>query len=311
VRVLVALGGNALSPRRAPLEFDLQKEAAQRAAAALAPVLEEHRVVLTHGNGPQVGLLALQGAAFHDVGLYPLDVLVAETEGMIGYILESEIDRVFGGEILTMLTRTVVDPADKAFDWPTKPIGPVYDDVDEAQLLAGEHDWVLAGDDGGVRRVVASPEPKGIVQADLIRRLADQGVLVICAGGGGVPVADRDGWTEGIEAVVDKDLASALLAELIGADKFVSLTDVPAVVDGWGTPAARPIVRAHPDELRKRPFAAGSMGPKVESVCRFVEATGRSAAIGRLEDAGAVVAGDAGTQVDTRPGIEFGDPDRG
>lgn len=304
MRVLIALGGNALSPRRQPLEFDVQRNAAERAANALRSVLADNRVVLTHGNGPQVGLLALQGAAFHDVGLYPLDVLVAETEGMIGYILETEIDRVFEGEILTLLTRTVVDPEDRAFEWPTKPIGPVYDDIDAAQILAGEHQWVLAQDGTGVRRVVASPEPQGIVQADLIGRLVDDGVLVICAGGGGVPVVDHDGWTEGIEAVVDKDLASALLARLIGADRFVSLTDVAAVIDGWQTDSERPIRRASPTELRHRDFASGSMGPKVEAACRFVEATGRSAAIGRLEDAEAVVAGNSGTQITPDAGIE-------
>ncbi|MGF1667961.1 MAG: carbamate kinase [Acidimicrobiia bacterium] len=305
MRLLIALGGNALSPRRQPLEFEVQRLAAERAARALGPVLAANRVILTHGNGPQVGLLALQGAAFHDVELYPLDVLVAETEGMIGYILETAIDRVFEGDILTMLTRTVVDPADRAFDWPTKPIGPVYDDVDAAQILAGEHRWALAQDGDGVRRVVASPEPQGIVQADLIGRLADQGVLVICAGGGGVPVVDHDGWTEGIEAVVDKDLASALLAQLIGAEMFISLTDVPAVVDRWGTDRARQIKRAAPDQLRSRSFAPGSMGPKVEAACRFLEATGGTAGIGRLEDAAEVVAGTVGTRVTSEPGIEF------
>lgn len=305
MRLLIALGDMAISPSRQPLEFDVQRKAAERAARALAPVLAANRVVLTHGNGPQVGLLALQGAAPHEVGLYPLDVLVAETDGMIGYLLETEIDRVFDGDILTMLTRTVVDPCDRAFAWPTKPIGPVYDDVDAAQILAGAHHWALARDGDGVRRVVASPEPQGIVQADLIGRLADQGVLVICAGGGGVPVVDHDGWTEGVEALVDKDLASALLAQLIGAEMFLSLTDVPAVVDGWGTDGARQIERAGPGDLRSRSFAPGSMGPKVEAACRFVEATGGTAVIGCLDDAAGVVAGTAGTRVTPDPGIEF------
>lgn len=307
MRLLIALGDMAVSPDRQPLEFDVQRKAAERAAMALAPVLAANRVVLTHGNGPQVGLLALQGAASHEVGLYPLDVLLAETDGMIGYLLETEIDRVFEGDILTMLTRTVVDPSDRAFDWPTKPIGPFYDDVDAAQILAGEHHWALARDGDGVRRVVASPEPRGIVQADLIGRLADQGVLVICAGGGGIPVVDHDGWTEGVEALVDKDLASALLAQLIGADMFLILTDVPGVSDGWGPGGARQIRRAGPDHLRSRRLAPESMEPKVEAACRFVEATGGMAAIGRLEDATEVVAGRAGTRVTPDSGIEFYD----
>lgn len=320
MRIVVALGGNALSPRGRPLSFDVQQRSAAAAARALAPVVAEHTVVLTHGNGPQVGLLALQSEAYHEVAGYPLDVLVAETEGMIGYILETELDRLVDRPILTVLTRTVVDPADPAFDDPTKPIGPLYEVTGDASRLADERGWQLRVDGPGVRRVVASPEPLRIVQSDLIRRLSDDGVLVICAGGGGIPVVEVDGFTRGIEAVVDKDMASSLLARDLDADAFVCLTDVDGVYEGWRTTAERLVLEADVGWLRERSFAAGSMGPKVEAACRFVEATGHPAFIGPLDRVSELLTGRAGTRVVAGPAparlgspaftVASADPDR-
>ncbi len=296
VRVLIALGGNALIPRGEPLEVDVQRRAARAAASALAPAIEHHQVILTHGNGPQVGLLALQAEAYEDVPGYPLDVLVAESEGMIGYILETEMSRVTDQPILTVLTRTVVRATDPAFQHPTKPIGPRYRRDDTIRRLA-ERGWDLRTDGDAFRRVVPSPEPIRILQSELIRMLVDAGVLVICAGGGGIPVIESDGQTFGVEAVVDKDLTSALLAIDLAADRFISLTDVDGVYEGWGTPTSQLIRTATPGRLRALDLEAGSMGPKVEAACRFVEATGNPASIGRLRQAAGIVDGAAGTTV--------------
>lgn len=290
----MALGGNALLPRGGPLDFATQLVAARAAARALAPVIAAHHVVITHGNGPQVGVLALQAG---DSGAWPLDVLVAETEGMIGYVLETELERVVEAPVLSILTRVQVDPDDPAFTGPTKPIGPVYPDTESTRREADAHGWVLAPDTGGLRRVVPSPEPIGIDDVELIARLGDDGVVVICAGGGGIPVAVVEGEARGVEAVVDKDLTSALLATLLDADLLVCLTDVDGVHTGWGTDQSTLLRDTTPDELRGMRFDAGSMGPKVEAACRFVEATGQRAAIGPLEAAAAIVAGSAGTSV--------------
>lgn len=297
MRIVIALGGNALLPRGAPLDLATQQASAREAAAALAPALAEHRVVLTHGNGPQVGMLALQAAAQGDA--IPLDVLVAESEGMIGYVLESELERVTDLAVLTVLTRTLVDAGDPAFGRPTKPIGPRYPDTDATRRWAAERGWELASDGDELRRVVASPEPKAVRNHGLIRELSDRGVVVVCGGGGGIPIVEDATGTRGVEAVVDKDLTSALLAAAIEADLFVMLTDVDGVFDDWGGPSPRLIERATPDELRARQFPPGSMGPKVEAACRFVEATGNRAAIGSLVAAARVAAGTAGTSVVT------------
>jgi carbamate kinase len=297
VRVVVALGGNALLPRGQRLDFDVQQAAARRAAAALGPLASRYQVVLTHGNGPQVGLLALQSESYPDVATYPLDVLVAESEGMIGYILETELERMVDVPILTVLTRTVVRADDPAFDDPTKPIGPIYPVVSDARRLAAERGWYFRVDGPGMRRVVASPEPVRIVQAELIRRLSDEGILVICGGGGGIPVVEEDGATRGIEAVVDKDLASSLLAASLEAEVFVALTDVAGVYERFGEPDQALVRRAGVEWFRSRAFESGSMGPKVEAACRFVERGGGRSFIGRLDQAIEILAGEAGTEV--------------
>jgi carbamate kinase len=298
MRVVAALGGNALLRRGESADADVQRANVRTAVRALAEIAREHALVVTHGNGPQVGLLALQGEAYPDVRPYPLDVLGAETEGMIGYLLEQELSNQLGGaRVATLLTQVMVDPADPAFGHPTKPIGPVYDRA-TAQRLARDRGWTVAPDGHRWRRVVASPEPLAIVELRTIRLLADAGVTVVCAGGGGIPVApDRAGRLHGVEAVIDKDLATSLLARELGADALLLLTDVPAVVSGWGTEDARPLAEATPAELRALDLETGSMGPKVEAVCRFAEATGGIAGIGALADAAAILRGEAGTLV--------------
>jgi carbamate kinase len=297
-RVVVALGGNALLQRGEQLSAEVQRGHAGDAMAAVAALARDDDVVLTHGNGPQVGLLALQSLAYADVPPYPLDVLGAESEGMIGYVLEQELqNRLPGRAAVTVLTQVVVDPADPAFAAPTKPIGPVYTE-ERARALERERGWTIARDGDHFRRVVASPEPLRIVELSAIRMLVDTGAIVVCTGGGGIPVTmNGAGTLRGVEAVIDKDLAAELLARGVDADFLLLLTDVDAVQRDWGTPAARPISRATPSELRGLEFANGSMGPKVEAACRFVEATGGTAGIGALEDAAAIVAGTAGTLV--------------
>ncbi|QEC48323.1 carbamate kinase [Baekduia soli] len=302
MRVVLALGGNALIRRGQPADAEAQRRNVAVAARSIAEVVRAgHEVVVTHGNGPQVGLLALQSAAYPDVRPYPLDVLGAESEGMIGYLLEQALrnERV-AAPVATLLTQVVVDPADPAFAAPTKPIGPVYDAAHGA-ALARDRGWTLAPDGDGVRRVVASPEPQEILELETIRLLTGAGVVVVCAGGGGIPVAvSPDGLVTGVEAVVDKDLAAALLARRLDADLLVLLTDVPGVVLDWGTEAARVAPSLDVAVARSLQLAAGSMGPKVEAACRFADATGRRAAIGAMESAGELVAGSAGTMVRAR-----------
>lgn len=294
--VVVALGGNALLRRGEPLDAAVQRANVKLAAEAVAELAADHRVVLTHGNGPQVGLLALQNEAYTDVDAYPLDVLDAETEGMVGYLLEQELGRHLPRERLaTLLTQVIVDADDQAFSYPTKFVGPVYEARD-ARFLAHERGWTVAPDGDKWRRVVPSPEPRRIVELDTIRLLVEHGVTVICTGGGGIPVVpDGLRGLRGVEAVIDKDLAAALLASELHADALLLLTDVDAVYADWGTPAARAIHATTPSELRSQQLPAGSMGPKVEAVCRFVEQGGAFAAIGALGDAASILAGRAGT----------------
>jgi carbamate kinase len=301
MRVVVALGGNALLKRGEPMTAEAQRGNVKTAAPALASVAGKHQLVLSHGNGPQVGLLALQAAAYTEVEAYPLDVLGAQTEGMIGYVLEQELGNLLPVEVpfATILTMIEVDPADPAFEDPTKFVGPVYTKA-QADQLTGEKGWVFKPDGDRWRRVVPSPEPRRIFEIRPIRWLLDKDVVVICAGGGGVPtmfLPDGERTLVGVEAVIDKDLASQLLAREVGADLFVMVTDVDGVYTGWGTLEQRKLEKVTPSELRELPFAAGSMGPKVEAAVRFVEATGNRAAIGGLNEIEAIVDGDAGTQV--------------
>ena len=303
MRIVVALGGNALLKRGQPMTAENQRENVRSAAPGLAVIAREHQLVLSHGNGPQVGLLALQAAAYTDVEPYPLDVLGAQTEGMIGYVVEQELGNALPPEVplATMLTMIEVSASDPAFDEPTKFVGPLYD-RDGAASLTAARGWVFKPDGDKWRRVVPSPEPKHIFEIRPIKWLLEHGVVLICAGGGGVPTMfrdDADTTLVGVEAVIDKDLASELLAREIDADLLVMATDVNAVYLGWGTPAQQELTKVTPAELRSARFPAGSMGPKVEAACRFVEATGGRAAIGALTEINRIVEGTAGTQVTT------------
>jgi carbamate kinase len=308
MRIVVALGGNALLKRGEPLTVRNQRENVQLAARSLAPLAGDNSLIITHGNGPQVGLLALEAAAVTGVEPYTLDVLSAESEGMIGYMIEQELGNVLPEEVpfATILTQVEVDPCDPAFQNPSKPIGPQYGQ-EEAEKLAREHGWTIGPDNGKYRRLVASPRPLRIFELRVVEWLVERGVVVICTGGGGIPtMLTADGALIGVEAVIDKDHAGALLARSLKAEVFLMLTDAEAVWQDWGTEHTRAIRRASPDALQSLHFAAGSMGPKVEAACDYARATGGRAGIGSLEDAVAIIAGRAGTLISTEfEGIEY------
>ncbi len=297
--VVAAVGGNALLQRGQPLTAETQRANVQTAAAALAQIVRAgHQLIVTHGNGPQVGLLALQGAAYKPDEAYPLDVLGAETEGMIGYLIEQELENMLGHEysVATLLTQVVVDPQDPAFRTPTKFVGPIYSQT-EAETRAKSAGWAIAQDGDHWRRVVPSPKPVEIPDMRVLRLLLDQGVIVICAGGGGIPVIRRpDGSMIGVEAVIDKDASSALLAADISADALLLLTDVEAVYSDFGSDEAAPIAHLSPDQGRALVMPKGSMGPKLSAACGFAD-LGGFAGIGRLSDTMAILDGTAGTRI--------------
>jgi carbamate kinase len=299
--IVIALGGNALLRRSEPMTAEVQRHNVARAAQAIAPLAPDNRIVVAHGNGPQVGLLALQASSYPEVDPYPLDILGAQTEGMIGYMIEQELGNVLPPEmpLATLLTMIEVDPEDRAFEHPTKFVGPVYDENDAVEVSQCRH-WSFSKDGDKWRRVVPSPTPRRIFEIRPVKWLLDHGAIVICAGGGGIPTMyslEDPGRLVGVEAVIDKDLASALLAENIGADLLLMATDVDAVYLDWGTPAQSRLDWVTPDELLLHNFSAGSMGPKVAAAIRFVKRTGGRAAIGALEDIGDIVRGDSGTNV--------------
>lgn len=301
MRVVVALGGNALLKRGEPMTADVQRANVRVAAQALAPVAVAHQLVLSHGNGPQVGLLALQSAAYKEVEAYPLDVLGAQTEGMIGYLIEQELGNLLPFEVpfATILTMVEVDPKDPAFQDPTKFVGPVYE-KDAADALAEEKEWVFKMDGDKWRRVVPSPLPKRIFEMRPVKWLLEHNTVVICGGGGGIPTMYMPGEERkliGVEAVIDKDLVSELLARDLEADLVIMATDVDGVYLDWGKPAQRKIEQITVTEMKAHKFAAGSMGPKVNAAIQFVENTGKRAAIGALQDIEQLVDGTAGTQV--------------
>lgn len=296
MRLVVAVGGNALLKRGEAMSIDTQRRNMAAAATGLARACSGLATAIVHGNGPQVGLLALEAEAFKAAPPMPLDVLGAQSQGMIGYVVAQALRNVCARPVSVVLTQVVVDPADPAFQAPAKPIGPVYRS-EEGEALR-RRGWSLARDGDGWRRVVGSPRPLEIVDLSAIESLVDAHHLVVCAGGGGVPVRrGEDGRLDGVEAVIDKDLSAALLAERLGADRLVILTDVDAVYAGWGAPGARRLEAVTPSILRGQVFAVGSMGPKVEAVCGFVDRPGRSAAIGALAEAEDVIAGRTGTQL--------------
>jgi carbamate kinase len=310
MRIVVALGGNALLKRGESMHAEVQRANVRIAAQALAAIAKTNQLVISHGNGPQVGLLALQGAAYHAVEPYPLDLLGAQTEGMIGYMIEQELGNLLPFEIpfATLLTMVEVNPDDPGFQNPTKFVGPIYDKP-EADRIAAEKGWAFKQDGAAWRRVVPSPLPQRIFEIRPIKWLLDHGTIVICAGGGGIPTMYQRGADRrlvGVEAVIDKDLCTELLASELDADLLVMLTDADAVYEDWGKPTQRPIRRTSPDALAGVSFAAGSMGPKVEAACRFAATTGKSAAIGALADLSLIIAGEAGTTVSPTGATEYG-----
>lgn len=292
------------------LNAENQRENIRIAVRQLAEVHKNNQLIIAHGNGPQVGLLALMEAAYTAVDPYPLDVLGAETVGMIGYVIEQELGNIIplDDHIVTVLTQVLVDPSDPAFEKPTKPVGPIYEQL-EADRLRKEKGWFMARDGEHFRRVVPSPMPQRIIELSAIRLLVDNGVVVICAGGGGIPTAyDDEKKLYGVEAVIDKDLASALLSRELDAEMFVMLTDVASVYTDFGTRRQRPIRAANPDALERMDFAEGSMGPKIRGACEFVRKTGHKSAIGQLSELVKIMKGEAGTLVSNDiDGIIYGD----
>ena len=298
MRIVIALGGNALLRRGEEMTAENQRENIRIAAKVLAPIIEEHEVVISHGNGPQVGLLSLQSAAYKEVEEYPLDILGAQTQGMIGYMIEQELGNHLPVEIpiASILTMVEIDPEDPAFSNPTKPIGPIYDEK-EARDLAKLKGWNIKQDGNYWRRVVPSPEPHRIFQLRPIHWLLEKGTVVICAGGGGIPTSYKDnGKLEGVEVVIDKDRASSLLAFELEADLLIMATDTDGVYLDWGSDSEKIISKTTPEEISKYSFDKGSMGPKVEAACSFVERSGQRAVIGSLKDIEKMVSGISGTQ---------------
>ncbi|MCO4877233.1 carbamate kinase [Paraburkholderia caribensis] len=303
MRILIALGGNALLRRGEPMTIERQIANIRRAAEQIARVARGNQLIVAHGNGPQVGLLALQAAANSTMGTTPLDVLDAESEGMIGYLLEQELANALGDSrhVVTLLTRVEVDSADPAFAHPTKPIGPIYTKAEAEQLVATKG-WAVAADGTGFRRVVASPKPQRVVALEPIKWLLERDAVVIAAGGGGIPVTVRtDGNPRmGVEAVIDKDRCSGLLAAHVGADLLLIATDVDGVYRDWNTPRRQKLHEVSVTDLLSMPFPAGSMGPKVEAACEFASGTGAPAVIGALEHIEQMANGTSGTRV-SRP----------
>ncbi|PJC85915.1 carbamate kinase [Vibrio sp. HA2012] len=295
--VVVALGGNALLRRGEPLEAETQRHNIAIAAQTIAAIAKEYNVVLVHGNGPQVGLLALQGLEYKKVNPYPLDVLGSETQGMIGYMLMQELKNILPEkEVTCMLTQMTVNPADPAFANPTKPIGPVYEEA-EARVLAEKYCWTVKPDGKHFRRVVPSPKPTGIIERDAITTLIKENHLVICTGGGGIPVKHEHGKLLGVEAVIDKDMSAAFLARQLNADALLILTDADAVYIDWGKPTQEALHKTTPAQLAEYSFDAGSMGPKIDASCEFIKAGGKLVGIGSLEDGLRILRGEAGTNI--------------
>ncbi|MGY8644655.1 MAG: carbamate kinase [Candidatus Poseidoniales archaeon] len=298
MRIVIALGGNALLRRGEAMTAENQRNNIQIATKSLAPVVEQNELVISHGNGPQVGLLSLQSAAYKEVDEYPLDILGAQTQGMIGYMIEQELGNLLpiGVPIASILTMVEVDPEDPAFLNPTKPIGPIYTQK-EAEKLRNEKNWDIKQDGKYWRRVVPSPIPHRIFELRPIHWLLEKGTVVICAGGGGIPtIYNKEGKLEGVEVVIDKDRASSLLAFELDADLLILATDTDGVYLDWGTKSEKIIIKTTPDEIRNYEFDEGSMGPKVEAACSFVERSGQRAVIGSLKDIEGMVNGTTGTQ---------------
>ena len=298
MRIVIALGGNALLKKGQPPEAEAQRQNIINAARTIAGIADGNELIITHGNGPQVGLLAVQAESYRGTKPYPLDILDAESVGMLGYLIEQElINAIPKRDIVALITQVLVDEQDSAFEKPTKPIGAFYP-VREQRKLTESHDWVMVEFDQGLRRVVPSPQPKEILELPAIKLLIDHGMIVVCNGGGGIPVVrDSSGRLHGVAAVIDKDLSSALLAMALSADILLLLTDVDAVYQDWGKEHAKPLRQANIKELRSQSFETGTMAPKIEAACRFAEATEGCAYIGHLEQLSAIITDRSGTKI--------------
>lgn len=295
--IVIALGGNALLARGEALSAENQYRNIAQIADVVASLSQEYQVVIVHGNGPQVGLLALQNQAYSDSPAWPLDVLVAETQGMLGYMIAQVLGSRAGiPPVVTLLTRVEVDAADPAFRQPGKYIGPVWA-AEEQSALEARYGWQMKKDGDYVRRVVPSPRPQKILERQAISQLLADGNVVICAGGGGTPVVEENGSYQGMEAVVDKDLTASVLAQSLQAEALLILTEADAVYLDWGTPKARALRTATVDDLRPLAVPDGAMGPKAEAAIQFVEMTGHPAYIGALRDAPAILRGEKGTHI--------------
>ncbi|PVZ87281.1 carbamate kinase [Serratia sp. S1B] len=295
--LVIALGGNALLQRGAVLSAENQYQSISLIADVIGKLAKKYRIAIVHGNGPQVGLLALQNLAYRDVPPYPLDILVAESQGMIGYMLAQQLGAFHPDQpVSTLLTRVLVDSQDPAFQQPSKFIGPVYQPQQQRELEQ-RYGWSMKLDGKYLRRVVPSPEPKKIIDIAAIKLLLAQNHIVVCSGGGGIPMVEAEQGMIGSEAVIDKDLASALLAEELAADHLLILTDADAVYRHWGSPQQQAIRSATVQELAPLAVADGAMGPKIMAVSRFVQRSGKVAHIGALKDIESVLVGTAGTSV--------------
>jgi len=295
MRIVIAIGGNALLQKGEPLEADILKYRCEKAAECIAPLAKKHNIVIVHGNGPQVGLLALQSASYKETAPYPFDILDAESQGMIGYMLQQALMNM-GASAVSMLTQVEIDANDRAFELPSKPIGPFYS-INEKNHLEKTTTWQFIQRGEQFRRVVPSPKPKRIIELSAVNALIDSGHLVIAAGGGGIPCVDINGQLHGVEAVVDKDLSAACLALAINADKFIILTDVDGVYEGWHTPKQHLIKKISIMDLQQHTFETGSMGPKVEAASQFSKASGKPSVIGHLDKLSEIIAGDSGTRI--------------
>jgi len=308
--VVIALGTRAVLRRQEAATVEARRANVRVAAQALAPVAAEHRIVIGHGGGPQAGLLSSQAAVAEVAAAYPLDLLRAQGEGMVGYLIEQELGNLlpFGRPFATVMTMVEVDPSDPAFQAPSAFVGPPYDEA-AAERLAAEKGWTFKEDGPAWRRVVASPEPKRIFELRPIRWLVERNTIVIAAGGGGIPTMFKPGADRqitGADCVIDKDLAMSLLARELDADFFVMLTDVDAVYANWGQPSQTAIRRASPDLMTSFNFSTRSIGPKVDAACRFTSVTGKPAAIGALEDLSRILRGEAGTLISVQQaGIDY------
>jgi len=296
--IVLALGGNALLQRGEPQEEENLVNNIKRAVKAIANLAKDHTLILCHGNGPQVGLLSLQADAYHEVKPYGLDVLCAESQGMIGYLLQRELNSELKDKtVVTLITQVIVDHNDPAFKQPSKPIGPFYS-KEEANQYQQEKNWQFIEEKNGFRRIVPSPMPFEIVELPLIKLLVENRCLVICGGGGGISVFKNvNNQLVGIESIIDKDLTAAEIAIALKADKFVILTDIDGVYKNWEQKNAQVIRNITSDELEQMQFAAGSMEPKIKAATKFVQDTNKKVMIGALIDAEKVLREEAGTTI--------------